>query len=186
MFPSPFKPQSRVLFSLVPLLPEPYVPQSLQTPVPMFPEPYVPQSLQTPVPMLPEPYVSQSLQTPVPMLPSPMFPSPFKPQSRCSPDVFACPYIPTNIHLVPPVPMLSEDVAQPLCPPPPQPPPPPHPTPTHTHIPTPPTQPPTPTPTPSPYVPQTSCFHSLCSPKIKDVPLLLCSQIPFRVFPKRT
>ena len=154
MFPSPFKPQSRVLFSLVPMLPEPYVPQSLQTPVPM----------------LPEPYVSQSLQTPVPMLPSPMFPSPFKPQSRCSPDVFACPYIPTNIHLVPPVPMLSEDVAQPLCP---HPHPPPHP-----HKPPPPPPPPVPM-FPRhrvfiPYVPQRSkmsrCsyapkFLSGCSPK---------------------
>ena len=124
-------PRLMILVPMFPVFPSPYIPRNVPSPV--APLTCITQSLFANVPMFPvvaRPYFLQSLFLQTRCSPVPLFHSPFKPQSRCSPDVFACPYIPTNIHLIPPVHILSDCVAQSLCRPPPPPPPPPH---THTH-----------------------------------------------------
>ena len=80
VFPSPYVPQSLCSphYDISPYVP--HVPQTLcypeMFPSPVAPQPYITQSLCSPVPMIPSPYVPQSLWSPVHLFPSPY---------RCSP-----------------------------------------------------------------------------------------------------
>ena len=74
------------------------------------------------VPMFPSPYRPQSLCSPVPMFPSPDVSRPYIPQFLCSPVPFfpheVCPMFPSPCvpqSLCFPVPMFPKDVPQSLC-----------------------------------------------------------------------
>ena len=113
VFPSLYVPQKCFL---VPLPPHAYITQSLFSQASMFPiipSPYVSQSLCPPVSILASPCASQWRYSLRLMLPSLIFPSPYAPQSLCSP-VSLNPGLdfPQTYSLAP---MFSKHVHQLLC-----------------------------------------------------------------------